>query len=397
MAPPMPGNARSSTRLKLLAVLVGGVVLPALVLLLIEGASSYLTVAWRAWRHEEPPLSSRLHTRYDPELGWVSLPNVFVPDLYGPGIYLRTNARGFRGGRDVAGQVPPGRIRMICSGDSFTLGYGVNDDESWCARLAARDPRLEAVNMGQGGYGQDQAYLWYKRDGARLEHDVHVFAYITLDFDRMQSRFFLGRGKPVLALENDSLVVRNVPVPPPAPRPSGFRRVVQARTELHTVRLLHKARDAVLGRWSRDEGGDGWGAADSLTWEVSRRMLADLGSLNRAKGSTLVVVHLPVIDDYWSHDSEPWRERARAAAAQGDFVFVDLVEDFRRVAADSVPQMFIGFVLPDYPDQARRHYSVSGNDWVAARLYQRLLGLLAVSRANGRRADGGSSGDGPTR
>lgn len=378
----MRGDARSSTRLKILAVLVGAVALPALALLLIEGTSSYLTVAWQAWRYEEHP-SQRLHTRYDPELGWVNLPNISIPDLYGPGIRFRTNAQGFRGARDVASRVAPGRLRMICSGDSFTLGYGVDDDHAWCALLAARNPRLEGVNMGQSGYGPDQVYLWYKRDGVRLEHNLQLFAYIVKDFGRMQTRTFVGYGKPVLALENDSLVVRNVPVPPPGSRPSWFRRLARARTELRTLQFWQQARNSVFPPSSRDETADSWNAADSMTWEVSRRMLADLAGLNRAKGSRLVVVHLPVISDYWSRESDPWRERARAAAARDDFVFIDLVEDFRRMAADSIQQMFIGFLLPDYSHHARGHYSVEGHEWVAGRVYERLLAVPQVSRALG--------------
>jgi hypothetical protein len=46
--------------------------------------------------------------------------------------------------------------------------------------------------MGQGGHGVDQAYLWYKRDGVKLKHDFLLFAFITLDFQRMQQRDFLG-------------------------------------------------------------------------------------------------------------------------------------------------------------------------------------------------------------
>src|SRR5262245_50953978 len=40
-----------------------------------------------------PTFQERLHTRHDSELGWVSRPKVFAPDLYGPGVYLRTNAQ----------------------------------------------------------------------------------------------------------------------------------------------------------------------------------------------------------------------------------------------------------------------------------------------------------------
>lgn len=102
---------------------------------------------------------------------------------------------------------------MICSGDSFTLGYGVRDDETWCHQLMQLDDRLETVNMGQGGYGFDQAYLWFRRDGVRLAHHVQVFAFISDDFRRMERVEFIGYAKPVLRVVGDSLRVDNVPVP----------------------------------------------------------------------------------------------------------------------------------------------------------------------------------------
>jgi hypothetical protein len=63
------------------------------------------------------------------------------------------------------------------------------------------------------GYGVDQMYLWYKRDGAKFEHQVHLLAFITADFERMQSNMFAKYGKPVIDIENGTLVVKNVPVP----------------------------------------------------------------------------------------------------------------------------------------------------------------------------------------
>jgi hypothetical protein len=92
------------------------------------------------------------------------------------------------------------------------LGFGVDDDHSWCKLLESLDQRLETVNMGQAGYGVDQAYLWYKRDAGTIRHHVHLFAPIVDDFRRMESgTFFGGYSKPFL--EEGSLVVKNVPVP----------------------------------------------------------------------------------------------------------------------------------------------------------------------------------------
>src|SRR5688500_474604 len=182
----------AAARRGLLASLVVFIVTGAL-LLVLEGASSVLLVGYDLVADDG--VSERAHSAYDPELGWVSRPNVRLPNFYGKGRTFSTNASGFRSARDVSLDVPAGRVRVICSGDSFTMGYGVGDAQTWCHRLQAIDTRLETVNMGMGGYGVDQSYLWYRRDGITLDHDIHVFAFITSDFHRMQSTRFLGYAK----------------------------------------------------------------------------------------------------------------------------------------------------------------------------------------------------------
>jgi hypothetical protein len=191
--------------------LLGNIAVFLLLAVLIEGASSLLLFAGRALRVR--PIAERRHTIYDPELGWVNEANRRIPNMYGPGIYLTTNSQGFRGDRDFGEAVPLGKHRIICSGDSVTFGYGVDDDHTWCQLLTAMDSRLETVNMAQGGYGVDQAYLWYKRDGGRLRHDILILAPIKDDFLRMQFNSFRGYGKPLLVLKDGALQVSNVPVP----------------------------------------------------------------------------------------------------------------------------------------------------------------------------------------
>src|SRR5690348_5403199 len=94
------------------------------VLIVLEGFSSVvLFFGVSLFGKDAPPLAERRHTQYDEVVGWVNVPSLAVPDMYGPGIFLRTNQRGFRGARDVDVRVPAGKHRVICSGDSFTLGY----------------------------------------------------------------------------------------------------------------------------------------------------------------------------------------------------------------------------------------------------------------------------------
>ena len=181
-------------------------------LLVVEGGSSLLLFFYELPQTSGLKMAERLHTRYDSDLGWVNIPGKNVPDMYGAGKNVRINSQGFRNNTDIAATIPQGKVRMICSGDSFTFGYGVDNDEAWCSLLGRRNG-IETVNMGQGGYGPDQAYLWYLKDGKRLQHNIQIFAVVAPDLVRMLDNNLLGYGKPVFAIENDRLVTKNVPVP----------------------------------------------------------------------------------------------------------------------------------------------------------------------------------------
>jgi hypothetical protein len=327
---------------------------PILALALLEGLVS-LVLAGRdfsGWR--DSPNAEARHSRYDAELGWVNLPNVAAPNMYGPGIALHTNARGFRGRAETGDNPPPGRRRAICSGDSFTLGYGVGDEDTWCALLGTTLPDLETVNMGQGGYGFDQAYLWYRRDGLPLSHDIQIFAYITDDLRRMRHGRFDGYGKPVLALQGDSLVVTNVPAPE---KGAAWRAGERGAAAIRGTRLFELTRRLAL-RSSARRAADSL-ARDSLGFDVAAAVIRRLADMHRGRGSTLIVVHLPTSQDYGTATADVLRRRMAAVAAAEGIRYVDLVASLRAQPPESVPALFI---------PRNGHYTPAGNRWVAGLL-----------------------------
>src|SRR5262249_7789336 len=145
-------------------------------LLLFEGCASVVLRTYEVL-FVETGVIERRHTRYDELLGWVNVPNLDVKDIYGPGTVLHTNSRGFRGTDEYTVEVPVGRKRVLCSGDSYTFGVDASDSDTWCHQLAVLAPTFETINMGLGGYGIDQAFLWYQRDGERYAHDVQILAF----------------------------------------------------------------------------------------------------------------------------------------------------------------------------------------------------------------------------
>ena len=199
---------------KIIKIGLANLIIILLFVIVLEGGASFY-FAYQGARQEikkEPFLAERLHTEYDPLLGWINKPNISIDHMYGPNVYLKTNGQRFRNKTDFTTKVPNGKIRVICSGDSFTLGYGVDNANTWCNLLELIDPRIQSVNMGQGGYGIGQAYLWYKRDGTKLDHAIHVFAFVTADFTRMMTKSFLGTPKPLLRTKNGKIFVENIPI-----------------------------------------------------------------------------------------------------------------------------------------------------------------------------------------
>src|SRR5262249_54320835 len=106
------------------------------------------------------------HVVYDPELGWSNLPNADCAetDLFPKSARVTTEAHGFRSKTSYPDAVPPGKFRVLCSGDSFTFGMGVETDATWCAQLEQLAGHgVETVNLGVKGYGLDQEFLRFRR------------------------------------------------------------------------------------------------------------------------------------------------------------------------------------------------------------------------------------------
>jgi len=341
-------------------IAVNALVLVLLALLVEGGSRVYLACNGTPRQQGQKRVpAERLHAEYDPLLGWINRKNVVIDDMYGPGIFLRTNGQRFRNEADFAPEVPAGKIRVICSGDSFTLGYGVSNDDAWCNRLARLDPGIEAVNMGQGGYGVDQSFLWYERDGAALKHDIHVFAFIAADFRRMRSNF-RGFGKPVLRLRDGQISVENVPVPVASdPDAGGF---------LHDLAILK-----VLGRdVSADRSaGD---APPSDTREIVglvRALVDRIDALGRERNAKVLLVHLPTLRDHPPPRQGPALRQVREQARRRELAYLDLTEAMRVLPAEQARSLFILAPVNDYY-RARGHYNEAGHAFVAERILDAL-------------------------
>ena len=105
---PLTRAARAATSL---------VVRLALLLVVIEGTASLVGFALALSEGLMPPERERLHMRFDPDLGWSSVPDTRLENFYGPGRNLTINSQGVRAKHAYAAQPPEGKRRALCAGD----------------------------------------------------------------------------------------------------------------------------------------------------------------------------------------------------------------------------------------------------------------------------------------
>lgn len=349
------------------ALMVG---ITILLFLLLEGAASVAFSGYTLFFGKVDRMEAeQSHAEYDELLGWINRPNLRLPNLYGPGIGFRSNSQRFRADRDYPAAPPAGVTRVICSGDSFTMGHSVSNDEAWCAQLGAMVPNLETVNMGMAAYGVDQAFLWYRRDGAPLRHHMQILAFITGDFQRMGLDNFGGYPKPYLRVVEGRLEAANVPVPRIF---SAIPRLQRQRAALMKLNVVQLGVSVMRRLGVESSERERLLLDDTQIQAAAAKAFEELQALNRAKGSTLVLVYLPRTGDKNSRVSDPWRAFVRQEADRLGIRFIDLVEAFRELPLDDGEQLFIKPYQPS-------HYNVRGNAWVARELRARLFPAAGVS------------------
>jgi len=357
---------------KILKFIIVNLIVIVLLFIFLEGLSGIIFLFHDIASTKS--VAERLHTKHDDQLGWINIPNLYIKDMYGPGVYLKINSLGFRNNEDFSIGIPRGKIRIVCSGDSFTLGYGVSNESTWCQQLTAIDDSLETINMGQGGYGIDQAYLWYKRDGRKLDHDIHIFAFITNNFMRMQSDKFLGYGKPVLEIEDGVLIIKGIPVPKRSSLTAWLLRIQWKLKELNSVKLMKRLISSKRYNSAKKNLQQG----PNKTRQIVLKVFTDLQQINLQKNSTLVLVYLPTERSYDDQATKAWREFLHDEAVKHNLLLIDLHDELFKLPSHEVEKFFIHKDNTDYL-YASGHYTEEGNAYIANLLFKKLLSIPEIS------------------
>lgn len=118
--------------------------------------------------------------RFDPELGWSKQPGVVIERSRAEfDVTLEINEHGLRDDPLPDPAKPDGVFRIVCLGDSFTMGYTVQRDELFVDLLErwwqSEGRSIELINAGVEGYSTDQAARWLELHGETFEPDLVIY------------------------------------------------------------------------------------------------------------------------------------------------------------------------------------------------------------------------------
>lgn len=331
----------------------------------------------------------------DPELGW----------RYRAGYRDsrdRMNALGVRSAREYSVVPGPGVVRVAAFGDSFVYCNEVANNDSWPTLMESLSPRIEVLNYGVGGYGTDQAFLRYMREGPSSSPDVVIIGFAPDDLRRVINvyrRFISNRElplvKPRFVLESGG---RLVLVPNPLPQPSDYEKYLRQPASIielgrhdqlyqpavyenplfdysATVRVLVTVATRIYSRYvdaDRLFSGNLF-SRSSTAFKIQAALLEKFSSAVQASGAMPIVVIFP------DRDSVVEGRRGRPK------IFDPLVDHLRRRGI-TVADLTDAFVAEDGRFDIAEwfmpggHYSPLANRHVASRLGQYIGAMVSAKR-----------------
>jgi len=128
-----------------------------------------------------PRSGEHILRRPHPIRGWALAPNRgALQRSKDYAVSVEINSKGLRD-RPHDYEPDPDVFRIVVLGDSFMEAYQVPLEDSLPYRLeeSLRSRKVEVINLGVGGYGTAQEYLYLRDEGLRYQPDLVILAFFT--------------------------------------------------------------------------------------------------------------------------------------------------------------------------------------------------------------------------
>lgn len=285
----------------------------------------------------------RTDVRYDKDIGHLYISNMIMRRPYNDKPYfIKTNKQGFRANFDYEKKKNSKETRILFLGDSYTAGDGVVNERRFSDIVSERFG-AKSYNFGLGASGVDQQYLIYKNIACQYEHDILVISPHIIDifrnvassrisFDHQTGKEYLIP-KPYFVLENNQIILHNVPVPK-VRKPVSWRKrpAIISRQVEYIKEMLHKYvpenLKKALPKIRSSAGLTDYEDENSHRWRLMRRLIEEI--IKAAGNIPIILCPLPLHN---IEDNPNYKERFLSLSEEIDNVFfVAILDKFKAVS-----------------------------------------------------------------
>jgi len=206
--------------------------------------------------------------------------------------WIEVNSKGLRG-PEVDYAKPPGEVRLLVLGDSFTFAEQVNQDETYTQRLEDRlnasggATRFRVLNAGSNGWGTVNELVYLAEEGLRYQPDVVVLAlYAGNDMSDNYRRV-----ASVPEAERADLALQGVD-PFEGPRQLLRRSEVYSLLETGVLAKLTPPNAVDLSEATIRPAPQTAGEAREA-WDITAVLLRRMREVAESRGATFVVMIIP--------------------------------------------------------------------------------------------------------
>lgn len=311
-----------TTRLINLIVLLGSLCVSALI------AELFFSV----WNPKPMRVNHRDFYQFDPVLGWnkkVKQERVNKTEEF----YAveRTNGKGIRG-PDYEYTKSRNEYRILILGDSFAEGYTVAFQDLFSEVLKAKLNSLndgtyyEVINAGTVGYSTDQELLFFQHEGYKYHPDLVVLMFYQNDvWDNTSVTEMYGKFKPLFGLENNDLVLANIPAAGERPKAigkgpgssPGIREWLEKKSHVYRVIEGGLANLRLINSGGLDPSNipnefkiwyKGSDPDSEYAWKITEMLIVKLRDSVERRGAKLLLFHVPGLEHV---DAQVWEATMR--------------------------------------------------------------------------------------
>ena len=241
--------------------------------------------------------------RFDSELGWRPLPDISgLHQRKGFSVFVHQNQFGLRGPNTMSRKKTSPSSRMLVLGDSNVWGFGVDQDRIFSAANVHRSEK-ELINFGVSGYGTDQEYLFYRKEGALFDVDEVMLAFTPHnDVENNLAHEQYDKLKPYFNLSGHELVLHTGHI-----RENKFQTVLDwVWSHSRVVNILDKAYRSLQKWWFIRNAGErvpitktgvlnaaAVSSRDREGIQLTMRIIEALRDVVVSKGARFSVVFIP--------------------------------------------------------------------------------------------------------